>query len=115
MPFAVPGSSSEKTMRMRQSDRLRRRPAKMRGSAEGSSRNHRRSTAVSRSTAATSSRSGSVSRAPSAVLISTGQTALNTIDASCIGVPKSNTTTNTGTSAGGGTARANWSTGSHRA
>jgi hypothetical protein len=44
-------------------------------------------------------------------LISTGHTALKTIDASCIGVPKSKTTTKTGTRAGGGIARANWSTG----
>lgn len=115
MPFAVPGSSSEKTIRMRESERLSRRPAKMRGRAEGRNRSQSRCGVVRCRTAATSMRRGSVFRAPSAVLISTGQMALKTIDASCIWVPKSKITTKTGTRAGGGMARANWRTGLQRA
>ena len=93
-------------MRISDSDRARRSPAKILGSAEGRTISEIRCRAATAGTPAAVSRcSGSTERAPSAVLSSTGQTTLKAIEASCMREPNSNTTMKTVTRAGGGIAR----------
>ena len=98
-------------MRITAIARLSRRPAKIFGSAAGSTTIVTHWVRGVRNERAVSVFTESTERTPSTVFISTGQTQANTMSASFIAVSRPNSTMKTGSSAGEGSARKNANSG----
>ena len=110
MPSVLP-TSSAKTIKIRDSDRLSRNPANALGSAAGTISHATRCHRVILNARAVSNCTGSTDAAPSIVFSRIGQTVPNTIVAISIWVPSLNSTMNTGAIVTTGSARANCSSG----